>query len=204
MNAPRVLVVFAHPSLERSRVCARLLEAASAAPGVTIHDLYERYPHFGVDPEPEQALLDAHDILVFLHPVHWYSAPALLKQWIDVTLEHGWAYGAEGTHLRGKLWIHAVSAGAPASAYGPNGLNRIPLRALFAPFEATARLCGARYLAPFAIFGANSLNAAGIDAAAADIDALLRVLPRLGDRALEFGAADEFDLAGALATQVEA
>ena len=45
----RILVLFAHPVLERSRVNRRLLEAIRDLEGVTIHDLYEVYPTLAID-----------------------------------------------------------------------------------------------------------------------------------------------------------
>ena len=37
----RVLILFAHPVLERSRVNRRLLDGVRDLEGVTVHDLYE-------------------------------------------------------------------------------------------------------------------------------------------------------------------
>ena len=45
----RILLLFAHPALDASRVHRALLGAARAVPGVTVHDLYEAYPDFDVD-----------------------------------------------------------------------------------------------------------------------------------------------------------
>src|SRR5690606_23594342 len=89
----RVLVLFAHPALEKSRVGRRLLDAIQSVPSVQIHDLYEEYPEFDIDVEREQELLRSHDVIVLMHPLYWYSTPALLKQWFDLVLEHGFAYG---------------------------------------------------------------------------------------------------------------
>jgi glutathione-regulated potassium-efflux system ancillary protein KefG len=41
-----VLVLFAHLTLEKSRVNRHLVAAARETPGVTFHDLYECYPDF--------------------------------------------------------------------------------------------------------------------------------------------------------------
>jgi glutathione-regulated potassium-efflux system ancillary protein KefG len=49
LSAPKVLLLFAHPALERSRVHRRLLAEAVSMDGVTVHDLYEAYPDFDVD-----------------------------------------------------------------------------------------------------------------------------------------------------------
>lgn len=100
MPATRILVLFAHPAFERSRVHRRLVAAARAQHGVTIHDLYEAYPDFDVDVRREQELLLAHDLIVLQHPFYWYSTPPLVKQWIDLVFEYGWAYGARGRRVR--------------------------------------------------------------------------------------------------------
>src|SRR6188474_1266593 len=52
----RVLILFAHPVLERSRVNRRLEAEARDVPGVTIHDLYEAYPTLEIDASREQKL----------------------------------------------------------------------------------------------------------------------------------------------------
>ena len=97
-----ILVLFAHPAFERSRVHRRLVDAVAELPGITFHDLYEAYPDFDVDVRREQKLLLEHDLVVLQHPFFWYSTPPLVKQWEDLVLEHGWAYGTGGNALHGK------------------------------------------------------------------------------------------------------
>jgi glutathione-regulated potassium-efflux system ancillary protein KefG len=150
----RVLVLFAHPVLERSRVNKRLVDAIRGLPGVTVHDLYEAYPMFAIDVAREQELLREHDAIVFQHPFYWYSTPAILKEWQDLVLEHGWAYGPGGTALRGKVTLNAITTGGPATAYRSDGYNRFTVRQLLAPWEQTANLCGMRFLAPFVVHAA--------------------------------------------------
>ncbi|MBK6690395.1 MAG: NAD(P)H-dependent oxidoreductase [Deltaproteobacteria bacterium] len=154
----RILVLLAHPALERSRVIRRLAETAAATPGVTLHDLYEAYPSLAIDVRREQGLLLGHDVFVFLHPLYWYSTPAILKEWQDLVLEHGWAYGSHGHQLDGKVTCNVLSTGGPAQAYRPGGSNRYTLRQLLAPWDQTAHLCRMRYLAPFAVHGALGLE----------------------------------------------
>jgi glutathione-regulated potassium-efflux system ancillary protein KefG len=147
----RILVLFAHPVLERSRVNRRLLSAVRDVPGVTVHDLYDVYPTLYIDAKREQRLLLDHDVVVFQHPFYWYSTPAILKEWQDLVLEHGWAYGRGGTQLRGKITMNAITTGGPAAAYRRDGYNRFTIRELLAPWDQTAHLCGMRFLAPFAV-----------------------------------------------------
>ncbi len=158
MPAARVLVLFAHPALQKSRVNRRLAAAAAAVPGVTLHDLYEAYPDFHVDVPREQALLLAHDAVVFQHPFYWYSCPALLKEWQDLVLAPGFAYGPGGDRLRGKRFLSAITTGGGAAAYTHGGHNRFTIGELLAPFEQTAHLCGMVWQEPFVVHGATRLE----------------------------------------------
>ena len=153
----RVLVLFAHPALEKSRVHQRLVASVPDHPDLTFHDLYECYPRLDIDVEAEQALLASHDTVVFQFPFYWYSTPPMLKQWQDLVLEHGWAYGSKGTALAGKTMACALSTGGPTEAYRQDGYNRLTVRALLAPLERTAILCGMRYLPPWVVYGTHGL-----------------------------------------------
>lgn len=163
LRMPRVLVQFAHPALERSRVHRRLLASAPSLPDLTFNDLYEIYPDFDVDVPREQALLVAHDVIVFQHPFFWYSTPPLLKQWEDLVLEHGWAYGRDGRALRGKHVLHVITTGGREEAYQHEGLNHHTMRELLAPLEQTARLCGMIWSPPYVIHGTHRMTEAEID-----------------------------------------
>ena len=154
----RILVLFAHPVLERSRVNRRLIEAIGHLENVTIRDLYELYPTLSIDVAEEQRLLESHDVIVFHHPFYWYSGPALLKEWQDLVLEHGWAYGEGGTKLEGKITFNVLSTGGPQSAYRAEGYNRFTIRELLRPWDQTAHLCGMRFLAPFAVHAGSPLE----------------------------------------------
>ncbi len=180
-----VLILFAHPSLRRSRVNRRLVEAVRDLDGVTIHDLYEAYPDFHIDVAHEQGLLVSHDVVVLQHPFFWYSTPAILKEWQDLVLEHGWAYGHDGDALDGKTMLSAVSAGGPEEAYREGGSNRYTMRQFLAPIEQTARLCGMEYLPPFVVHGTHGLRGVELERAAADYR---RVIVALRDGTLDPGA----------------
>ena len=183
----RVLVLFAHPVLERSRVNRRLLEALRGLDNVTIRDLYELYPTLSIDVKAEQAELLAHDVIVFQHPFYWYSAPAILKEWQDLVLEHGWAYGAGGTHLKGKITLNAISTGGPETAYRKGGYNRFTVRELLTPWDQTAHLCGMRFLAPFAVHA--SLRVVGDDDLAKPRESYVRLIEALRDERIDIDRA---------------
>ena len=162
----RVLVLVAHPAIHRSRVNRALADALLDLDGVTLHDLYDAYPDMDIDVSREKALVEAHDALVWQHPFYWYSTPALLKEWQDLVLEFGWAYGTGGVALRGKPFLQALSTGGPDAAYAEDNAERFSLRQLLAPIEATARLCGLDRRPTFAVHGAHVLSEAAIEAEA--------------------------------------
>jgi glutathione-regulated potassium-efflux system ancillary protein KefF len=153
-----VYVLAAHPNWRESRVTRQLFDEARGVPGVQVQDLYGRYPDYDIDVAAEQANAEAADLLVLLHPIQWYSMPALMKLWLDEVLRYGWAYGQSGTSLRGKdLWLVA-STGGPEGSYHPQGYNRYFFDAFLPPYEQTAALCGMRFLPPLLLHGAHRIG----------------------------------------------
>jgi len=164
--ASRVLVLFAHPAPHKSRANQRLVAAARELGGVTFHDLYEAYPDLYIDVDAEQALLLEHDVVVMHFPMFWYSSPAILKEWQDLVLQHGWAYGHGGQALAGKVLVLAVTMGGAAHSYTPEGHNRFTLRELLTPFEATANMCHMEFAEPFAVHDSHRISDDDLDARA--------------------------------------
>jgi glutathione-regulated potassium-efflux system ancillary protein KefG len=163
----RVLVLFAHPRLEKSRTNAALLRQVPRRDDVTFRDLYERYPDFDVDVAEEQALLMRHDVTIWHHPLYWYSAPPLVKQWIDLVLAFGWAYGPGGTALRGKAMGHVVTSGGTEASYQLEGFHGFTLHEFLRPLQRTVTLCGMTWLPPFAVHGTHRLSDEALEVEAA-------------------------------------
>jgi len=161
---PGVYVLAAHPDARESRVNRLLAQQARSVAGVQVQDLYARYPDYDIDVRAEQASAEAAQLLVLLHPIQWYSMPALMKLWLDEVLQYGWAYGRRGTALHGKdLWLVA-STGGPESSYHPTGYNRYFFDAFLPPYEQTAALCGMRFLPPLLLHAAHRASREELDA----------------------------------------
>lgn len=169
----RILVLFAHPAFEKSRVHRELVKKVKHLAGVTFHDLYEEYPELDINVSKEQQLLLEHDIIVFQHPFYWYSAPAMIKQWMDLVLEHGWAYGKDGSALQGKHLLSVISTGGPREVYTATGRNRYTIHEFLRPFEQTALLCKMNYLPPFVIHGTHKMELHEMKQAALQYEGLL-------------------------------
>jgi glutathione-regulated potassium-efflux system ancillary protein KefF len=143
-----IYLLAAHPNWRESRVNRQMLAAARGVPAVDAHDLYASYADYAIDVPAEQARLAEAQMLVLMHPVQWYSMPALLKLWLDEVLTYGWAYGPAAAALHGKdLWLVATTGG-PEESYHPQSYNRYFFDAFLPPYEQTA--CPVRHAVPAA------------------------------------------------------
>lgn len=159
-----ILVIYAHPSPHKSRVNRRLADAARRIDGVHVHELYQTYPDFYIDVAREQALLAAADVVVFLHPIQWYSMPSLLKEWLDAVLLPGWAHGEHGSALRGKTYWLVASTGGTRQGYSAEGTHGRPFADYLPQFEQTAALCRMRWESPHILHGAHQVDEAELQA----------------------------------------
>ncbi|MBA4108003.1 MAG: NAD(P)H dehydrogenase [Leptothrix sp. (in: Bacteria)] len=163
-DSPSILVLAAHPDLRHSRVNRALMQSGQSLANVTVRDLYALYPDHVIDAPVEQALAAQADLIVWQHPIHWYSMPPLMKLWLDEVLTLGWAYGQGGNALRGKdLWL-VVTTGGMQDAYSPTGYNRYFFDAFLPPYEQTAALCGLRFLPPLVLHGAHTVSPQALEA----------------------------------------
>jgi glutathione-regulated potassium-efflux system ancillary protein KefG len=172
----RILLQFAHPALEKSRVHVVMLEQVQFIEHITINDLYQQYPFFDIDISREQQLLMSHDIVVFQHPLYWYSTPAIVKQWQDLVLEHGWAYGKIGRMLQGKKIFHAITSGGRANSYSKDGYNGYSVEDFLRPIERTSKLCRMEYWPPYVIHGTHRMNEDDIRVEARQYASFLKAL----------------------------
>jgi glutathione-regulated potassium-efflux system ancillary protein KefF len=157
-----ICVIYAHPYPTRSRANRVLRQMLPAGPGIEVRSLYDLYPDFDIDVPAEQAALSAADVIVWMHPVFWYSVPGLLKHWFDQVLVHGWAYGEGGNALRGKHCLWVATAGGDDAAYSATGMHEHPFANFIPPIEETARFCGMRWESPFIVQGAHLIDDASL------------------------------------------
>jgi glutathione-regulated potassium-efflux system ancillary protein KefF len=157
-----ICVIFAHPYQSRSRANRALLEPLRAMPAVEVRSLYDLYPDFDIDVAAEKEALLKARLVVWMHPVYWYSVPGLLKHWFDQVLSQGWAYGEGGNALRGKSCLWVATTGGDDVAYSAAGVHEQPFANFVAPVEETARFCGMRWQAPFLVHGAHVLGDADL------------------------------------------
>ncbi len=153
-----IYIIFAHPYPSQSRANRALLDVVRHLPSVEVRSLYDCYPDFDIDVAAEQAALTRAQIIVWMHPVFWYSVPSLLKHWFDQVLTLGWAYGEGGTALQGKDCLWVSTTGGDEAAYSKSGIHRYSLTDLMRPIEATAHFCGMRWQSPCVLYGADTID----------------------------------------------
>lgn len=69
---------------------------------------------YSAEVRAEMARIERNEATVLVFPVYWWSAPALLKGWIDRVWNNGWAYG-EATYPHKQVLMLAVAGGTQSS-----------------------------------------------------------------------------------------
>ena len=100
--------------------------------------------------------------LLFQFPLWWFSAPAILKGWLDRQLIKGVAYDAGKVFSqglwKGKTASFVVSTQSPASAYQTSGLHQGSIELFLHSLSHTLKFVGVDVLDPFVCFGAYDLT----------------------------------------------
>ena len=169
----KILILFAHPAFHKSRINRKLADAVKNLDGITFNDLYENYPDFYIDRKKEQQLLLENDIIVWHHPFYWYNASSLLKEWFDIVLEYGFAFGPTGKALKGKKAFSVITTGGKKNSYSQTGANNFTFSQFLIPFKQSATLCKMEYFPPFVIHGSHAISPNGISIYAEEYKNLL-------------------------------
>ncbi|MBR2732708.1 MAG: NAD(P)H-dependent oxidoreductase [Selenomonadaceae bacterium] len=136
-----VVIISGHPDLKNSVANKTILdELAAQLPQAEIRKLDELYPDYQFDIKAEQAALERADIIAFVYPMNWYGVPGLLKLYIDKVMEHGWAYGSQGTALAGKAFIISVTTGVPEAGFTAEGFVGHTVEELMFPIAKFAEM----------------------------------------------------------------
>jgi len=166
----KILILFAHPAIHKSRVNAKMIEVVSGLNSVTVNNLYQEYPDFFINIKKEQQLLVQHEIVIWHHPLYWHSAPSIIKEWFDLVLQHNFAYGKNGNALRGKKAISVITTGGSKEAYSKKGHNKYTIPQFLLGIKQSAILCKMSYLPPYVVHGTHLLEESDISKIARDYE----------------------------------
>jgi NAD(P)H dehydrogenase (quinone) len=122
----------------------------------------------------EQEKLKNADAVILQFPLWWFSAPAILKGWIERVYAYGFGYGfnnegnrfryGEGA-LKGKRALVSVLTGGGASDYGPRGINGEIEQLLFPLTHGALFYPGMDVLPTHVVHGTGRISSEGVDAA---------------------------------------
>ena len=150
-----ITLIYAHPYPSRSRACAALLSGIEDLPGLNVRSLYDLYPDFDIDANAERDALRDARLVVWMHPLYWYTTPAMMKLWFESVLAKGFAYGEGGTRLKGKDCLWVATTGGDEDAYSPTGRHAHEFQSFVPVVEQTARYCGMNWLEPLIVHGSH-------------------------------------------------
>lgn len=157
----KTLVIISHPYPEQSIAVKALQQFAENMPNVTVRNLEALYGSNinGFDVAAEQAAAEVADRIVFLFPIHWFNLTPMLKAYLNMVWTYGWAFGPEGTALKGKEMQVVVTAGASAFTYSEAGIIHSSMAEVLTPMKASALYIGMKYNEPLAFYEAMGANA---------------------------------------------
>lgn len=109
---------------------------------------------FSKDIEEEQAKVKWADLIIFHHPLWWFTVPAILKGWFDRVFAAGfsWDFGKMYSNglLKGKKAMLTITTGGGADLYKPEGAHGITIENLLHHVHYGAFFfCGIDVLPPF-------------------------------------------------------
>lgn len=157
----KTLVIVSHPYFARSSATRALQAAAEGLDDVEVRNLDVLYGSEidAFDVVAEQKAADTADRIVFVFPIHWFNLPPMLKAYLNEVWTYGWAFGPQGTALKGKEMQVVVTAGASEHTYSDAGIIRSTIDEVLTPMKASALFIGMTWLKPLAFFGAMGVDA---------------------------------------------
>ncbi|MEU1374439.1 NAD(P)H-dependent oxidoreductase [Streptomyces triculaminicus] len=115
------------------------------------------------DVAEEQEKVRWSDAVILQFPMWWFSAPAILKGWIDRVFTAGFSYGPKvpppysESALAGRRALVSVTAGARESAFSDRGIHGRLEDVLHPLQHGLFWFTGMAPLKPFAVYGSNDL-----------------------------------------------
>ncbi|WP_153112088.1 NAD(P)H-dependent oxidoreductase [Propionivibrio limicola] len=152
----KTLVIVSHPYPEQSLTIKALQAVAEEGADVEVRNLEALYGSdlSSFDVAAEQQAHQGVDRVVYLFPVHWFNLTPMLKAYLNQVWAYGWAFGPNGTALKGKEMLVVVTAGAAEHTYSDAGLVQSAIDEVLTPMKASALYVGMRYAKPLAFFEA--------------------------------------------------
>ncbi|NDW11417.1 flavodoxin family protein [Bacteroides sp. 214] len=149
----QVVILIAHPNLKESVVNKSLLDTVKDIEGVAVYNLYdEKFKEFNV--AEWGTILSNASALVLQFPIHWMSAPYMMKRWEDEVL----TYVSKTPAIAGKPLMVITTTGFDESCYRTGGKCQFTIDELLRPYQAAAIHAGMVWTTPVVVYGDTEEN----------------------------------------------
>lgn len=143
----KTLILVAHPKEQDSATQAFLKQALTAATDPEIKRRVLQMPNeAGFNAQTEMKDVLAAERLIFQFPLYWYSAPAIMQQWLTDCLLSPYK-----EKLRGKELGLVVSTGRPLAEFSMGKRQHYSLSELLRPLAAVADNLGMQQMPYFLV-----------------------------------------------------
>lgn len=152
------MVVMAHEDITQSVINAHIKKTLQEQEHIVYKDLSQLYPTYNIDVQKEKEDLKHIEKIVFQFPMYWYSAPSLLKLWVDKVFEYGFAYEIDeqgqfhALALKDKKFQMIVTMGAKEESFV--GEDRLSVQQCLNSFSYTAKMLQMKEEEPLFLYGA--------------------------------------------------
>lgn len=149
----------AHSNPKDSKINKKIKETLQNEEGIVYKDIKSLYSDFNFDIKKEQEDIINADKIVFQFPLYWYTAPSILKQWVDDVFAYDFAFtyaednSWQALNLVGKEFQMIVSIGGDKEDY--EGIN-IKISDCLHSYSTTALVLGMKELDPYYIYGVDT------------------------------------------------
>ena len=156
----KTLVIVSHPYPDQSKVVMALQKIAESTPDVSVRNLEALYGNDteAFDLAAEQKAHEGVDRVIYLFPIHWFNLTPMLKAYLNKVWSYGWAFGPDGTALKGKEMQVVVTAGASEHTYSAEGMVQSSIGEVLTPMKASALYVGMTYAQPLAFYSAMGIS----------------------------------------------
>lgn len=143
----KITVILAHPNINESRANKELINTVKELDNVMVYNLYEDFSGM-FDPEIWSQIMLESSALVFQFPLHWMSAPYMLKKWQDEVFTHL----SQTVAVSGKPVMVVTTAGGAQDSFRSGGKNNFTMDEILRPFQASALNAGMKWETPIVIY----------------------------------------------------
>lgn len=142
----KITIVLAHPDINDSRANRELINTVKELNNVSVYNIYENFPEL-FDVETWTQIMLESSALIYQFPLHWMSAPYMLKKWQEEVFTHL----SRTPMIVGKPMMVVVTVGGDSSAYRSGGRNHYTVDEILRPYEASAIAAGMKWQTPVII-----------------------------------------------------